>query len=209
MMPKKIVFVALAFSLLTAEIVSRSTTKSTKPTSSEKTIAQPAHDSQEDIDGLKKDLANLQVQLQRLAASRSDLSQAETETPAKENKEDLSKEDQDPVKSPAEQGAFLAHQFELKYTSQSDDPEWSMDTENAIQDLFTNESFDGAQLGSVDCQSSLCRLELNYDSENARDEFLAKAAHTEPLNTEGFFHLAEDGQTTVLYVARNGHPLDG
>jgi len=212
MMTKKTVFVALAFGLVTIGLTAlsfRSEIQSTQLTSFENAVAQPTHDTSEDVDGLKRDLADLQFQFGRLAANRSDLSQAKAEDQEEKNEEEAKQENQEQPRSEAEETAFLAHQFETKYASQGDDPDWSVQTEVAIQDLFQNENFAGAQLGAVDCQSSLCRLELNYDSDDAKEDFFANAPTMAPLNTEGFFHLSEDGETTVLYVARDGHSLEG
>jgi hypothetical protein len=212
MMTKKIFFAALVSCVFTAgflELTIGSKTTSVTPTSIEDTIAHPAHDTSEDVEGLKRDLAVLQTQLKRLAADRIDPSEATTEDQSTVDQEEPTETAPKPVQTEAEKTLFLAHQFELKYASQSDDPEWSEETENSIQDLFTNAAFAGADLVSVDCQTSICRLELNYESDDARDDFFAQAPNTAPLNSEGFFHLAEDGETTVLYVAREGHRLDG
>jgi len=211
MMTKKTVLCAFTACILTigfTKLSSRPEQKTVLAASVAFEDSPPAQENSGELDVLKRDIVELQETLQRLAAEKEALSAEQDQMLQRREDEDTTKQPVEETQTEEQKADFLAHQFELKYSAQGDDPDWSQETEQSIQGLFVEDRFSGTDLVAVDCQTSMCRLELSYESDEARESFLSQAPTTAPLNTEGYFHVAEDRKTTVVYVAREGHSLD-
>ncbi|WP_437607348.1 hypothetical protein WMF20_42030 [Sorangium sp. So ce834] len=100
------------------------------------------------------------------------------------------------------------------YTSfharEADDPAWSSRTEAEMATVLREAELEGSSLDSVDCQSTVCRLELSHAGQDSQAHFLQHIPQQPPFDTAGFYHRVDtpDGASrTVLYVARAGHEL--
>lgn len=96
-------------------------------------------------------------------------------------------------------------------TSQLDheraDPAWSPEAERVITASIDVAS--GTHITALDCRATLCRLEVQHDSELARDRYTTAVLPSLPLSSEMFFRHTEDarGTRTVTYISRPGHAL--
>lgn len=92
------------------------------------------------------------------------------------------------------------------------DRAWSEGTEARIEAAFAEIVPQGATLLDVDCRTSMCRLESEYEAGETFEEFLAAAPHREPFIGESFFRQSnadrpDEPPRFVWYVAREGHRL--
>lgn len=91
------------------------------------------------------------------------------------------------------------------------DRTWSDDTEAHIEAVFADLIPEGGEVLAIECRSTLCRLEAEYDTVETFDRFLAEAPHREPFLGESFFRQlntdAAEAPRFVWYVARTGHTL--
>lgn len=91
------------------------------------------------------------------------------------------------------------------------DRAWSDDTEAHIEAVFADLIPEGGEVLAIECRSTLCRLEAEYDTVETFDRFLAEAPHREPFLGESFFRQlntdAAEAPRFVWYVARTGHTL--
>jgi len=90
------------------------------------------------------------------------------------------------------------------------DPNWSVSASESISDLFAsgNKELQGISLTNVECKTSLCRVELTFDSVDGMDA-TKLAMGNMPWNAEGFFKLNtdDDNPSAVIYLARENHQL--
>jgi len=78
----------------------------------------------------------------------------------------------------------------------------SLDT---LEDKIKN----GVSLSHAECHSTICRLEINFDDENADKEFYINFAMALAWNTTAFHErLDSPGENrSVIYLSRDGHAL--
>lgn len=120
---------------------------------------------------------------------------------------------QDLPPDPAAQGAIptattleaaQTHLDQL-FASETTDVAWARTEELNIGEFVRREAGDGSSLDALSCRSSMCRMQVRFRDDQARDAFKLKLG-TPPLNNGGFYR--EQGDTELLYfAARAGHPL--
>ena len=102
--------------------------------------------------------------------------------------------------------------LDAEFQSQARDAKWSSAAERAIRDTLRNEGFAGTALLNAQCAETVCRVELEHDSVQARQSILVQLTQTAPFNTDGFIWPRDDENrdgrvTTVIFVARDGTGL--
>ncbi len=82
--------------------------------------------------------------------------------------------------------------------------------EDQIRDFFATDSAQGSSLQTVECRTTLCRIRVIHDSEEAKDQFIAEFPNALPWETEAYIENndEQDGKiSTVVYLSREGHSL--
>lgn len=104
--------------------------------------------------------------------------------------------DEKPAEDPVTTAAgMLAARLE----SEPFDPKWSRDAESRLLEHFA--ALAGGAVAEARCRSSVCRLELAFESEAARDDGLA--ALTLPWDSVGVYQMDEaDPRNLILYATR-------
>jgi len=98
------------------------------------------------------------------------------------------------------------------FESQSVDPAWAYATEEAIEAAVQLEQMRGSHLRAVDCRGTLCRAEVEHDSEQDFDIFtreLPVALPGLPRTTMKRLAPAGESMRTLVFLARAGYPMPG
>jgi hypothetical protein len=111
----------------------------------------------------------------------------------------------DPTEAPREDPvARVTRTFAARLEGEPFDAKWAPLAEGLIAEHFPAE--DGRTLREAKCRSSVCRIELGFESESARDEELGSL--TLPWDSVGVFQLGEtDSLTLVIYATREPEDL--
>lgn len=117
-----------------------------------------------------------------------------------------------PMRSDAEVHLVAARAIDQHLQGEPRDPVWSQTTEQQLAQLIRAEGSEqsGLRLHHMECQSTLCRIELSNESHEARDQLLERVFSSGPINGSVFVHhLDEDPRSprTVVYLSRPGHSL--
>lgn len=99
--------------------------------------------------------------------------------------------------------------FHREYDSQIHDSAWSMDVRNAV-DTYVENVPTSVEVLSVDCRSSLCRLDVLHDEPDAQHLMFLALRDTPSLSGPAFMHrevTAAGNYASVFIVARPGHQL--
>jgi type I site-specific restriction-modification system R (restriction) subunit len=91
------------------------------------------------------------------------------------------------------------------------DESWAPEMQETITTTLQNVKFDGTELVSVSCQTSLCRIDVEHDNSDAEEEFLhnfvPSAGYTD---TEVYFTRSEEAEGRAFmtyYVSRDGQKM--
>jgi hypothetical protein len=93
------------------------------------------------------------------------------------------------------------------------DVNWALAAESSLAEAFQHEELRGLQLVSVECRSTLCRLDIAAHAAvvdgSSFDEDFRKLLLRTPWSGQGFGRVDADGPspTAVLFLAREGHAL--
>jgi hypothetical protein len=112
---------------------------------------------------------------------------------------------------PSNMRDMLARVFEKEST----DPKWSPVAEQTAESRLRNAMPKGGSLQSVECRSSMCRIQSVHESVDEFQEFVQSAfmkIDTQVWNGGSFSTPVEDGErhfpvTIVTYIAREGRAL--
>ncbi|MBI4509826.1 MAG: hypothetical protein HY698_09315 [Deltaproteobacteria bacterium] len=117
---------------------------------------------------------------------------------------------QAPQPTPQEKVEEVALRLDDRIATEPADPKWNAEVRQEIALALRSEKLLRSKLVSADCQATLCRVSLSHASEEAREDFLDVLPTTRPFSTEGFVRTMDrDGSpSTVVYFARQGHPLN-
>lgn len=85
----------------------------------------------------------------------------------------------------------------------------SVEVEAAVADVLRTDDFTGSTLVDADCRSTICRVEVQLDDEDAHDRFVSAVPTSRPFATSGMIRRLEDIEPprAVVYFARKGHLL--
>lgn len=126
---------------------------------------------------------------------------ARVETPARARRANRSPNTDESLKDePKEDPVAKATQtFAARLEAEPYDAKWAPVAEELISEHFP--ASDGRRLTEAKCRSSVCRIELAYESEAARDDELGSL--TLPWDSVGVFQLDEqDALKLVIYSTR-------
>ena len=91
------------------------------------------------------------------------------------------------------------------------DSTWSNSTTDQVQDAFDSIELDGAEVVDVDCRSTLCRIEIDFDDPLRATEYqLWLSVKIGDILPQASMNVSEDGEgnaSAVLYLAREGYDL--
>jgi hypothetical protein len=83
------------------------------------------------------------------------------------------------------------------------DPAWSLDAERSIHGAFQKVAIAGARLEATACTSKLCRIDVRFDSEAARDDGTTSVTKLARWRTSGYVrHDPADPLRLVVYASR-------
>ena len=100
-------------------------------------------------------------------------------------------------------------QAEQVLAKEAVDPNWARQTEGNIQKVFDQKELRDTRLLGARCRSTLCRIELEHSSDEAKQAFILNAATQAPFSGSSLFAHAEPDKPGhfVIYLARQGHSL--
>lgn len=118
---------------------------------------------------------------------------------------------QEPPLTGRERRERVVKSMETRMMAEDQDPRWGTRVESELADGVQAAGLPGSDLVSVECRSSLCRLNLRHANAEAEDDFLGNIAGLPGTqDTELFYTRDEmaDGSTDmVIYLARQGYSL--
>jgi hypothetical protein len=130
--------------------------------------------------------------------ARREEARAASEKPDGDSSEDPS---DDPREDPVAQATKA---FAARLEAEPFDAKWAPVAEGLLAEHFPAEG--GRTLTAAKCRSSVCRIELAFESEAARDDELGSL--TLPWDSVGVFQLDEaDSLTLVIYATREPEDL--
>jgi hypothetical protein len=100
--------------------------------------------------------------------------------------------------------------FETTFWSEPHDPVWSRDTEAGIAAVFAELDVPDTVLDELQCQQTVCRLELVHPEGRGRTTFIETVHTAAPFTNEFYAEsmVGNDGQQrTLVYLARPGQSL--
>jgi hypothetical protein len=117
--------------------------------------------------------------------------------------------------SPAEalaldQARFDAHAAALSEALMTEqvDHVWRAEIDQQVGNALAGPSFAGAELRETECGATLCRVDLAYDSLDARQRAEEAIPLHRPFATQGIIHAeSPDSLEVSVYFARKGHRL--
>lgn len=106
----------------------------------------------------------------------------------------------------------IVSELEQHHYSEHRDSQWADAAERDIAQGILNQFPEGeSRLSDVECRSSLCRLEVAYESPEAEGLFLSQIGIIKAFaNTEAYYVQADPSAGrfgTVIYVSRSEHRL--
>jgi hypothetical protein len=156
------------------------------------------------VELLRAEVAAVRAELQRIQTAQ--VAKGAESKPGPELAEKPSKTRPTAEELEAEEAAVV-ERLDHRIAAETRDPEWSPAAEAALSQLA--DVAGGDRVISLECQSSLCRGELEHTSADAQERWMERVAMfkmrrgatmVKPVNGEG-------GIRSLLYVAREGHPL--
>jgi len=88
------------------------------------------------------------------------------------------------------------------------DRDWDQQVQSDLTRLLASTELAGAHLGAQRCGTTLCRVELSYDSLAARERAEEALPLRAPFNSDGLIHADSANSLEVaVYFSRQGHPL--
>ena len=95
-----------------------------------------------------------------------------------------------------------------KLEAEAVDPAWAPATERLVAETLTKPVFAGSTLLGATCRSTLCRLEVQHESEDHRRRFARTLPTRLPALPSGSMRNGEgEALTSIVYVAREGHRI--
>jgi hypothetical protein len=110
--------------------------------------------------------------------------------------------------TPAEVDAWTeqtAQSFDERVKHELPDPKWRLETERRVADFLAHPDMAGVTSQSVDCRTSLCRIETSCKDSDARSRLFDRVSGLIPAGGEGFVHVqGPDDVEIQVYVSRDG-----
>lgn len=171
----------------------------------QKAEEQRIHNIQNKIDQLEK----TQAAVAKEVADLKNISQNISEVDIKKNKpERPTPEELDAKKKELTKAQLDV--LEETINTEASDPEWSYNAETTIDRILQDKQFSGTRLLSLGCRTTLCRVELAFESQEAFDWTMRRLPKAIPWNQKGFFQVNMDQNNQyagVFYYTREGYDL--
>ncbi len=108
--------------------------------------------------------------------------------------------------SVAEETDYLAEQIQLldiEFAAEQYDAQWAPAVEEEVWRNFERHQLNDSQLSSVQCRTSLCRIEVTHEDETAEGEFM-QVLLTQTLQNSGSIHrlASDESVATLIYLSR-------
>ena len=88
------------------------------------------------------------------------------------------------------------------------DPHWAAGAQTEINARAAEMIPEGAALLAAHCRTSLCRLEVGFETLDARDQAFDVLPLLVPWDSDGFVHAdTDDPSKVIVYAAREGRTL--
>ena len=98
--------------------------------------------------------------------------------------------------------------LETHFSQEVQDSDWGYDTEEQVSQIFSDGNLEGSTLLLARCHATVCKTEVNHDSDEAKVRFSDQFLISLPFETEAYYSEGEPGALhTVIYFAREGHQL--
>ncbi|HMJ09886.1 MAG TPA: hypothetical protein VK524_00700 [Polyangiaceae bacterium] len=98
--------------------------------------------------------------------------------------------------------------YELALEREPQDRDWYRRVQNALAPVLASAEFTGARLAGQRCGTNLCRVDLRYDSSQARERAEEALPQREPFNSNGLIRAdPADALKVSVYFSRQGHRL--
>lgn len=99
------------------------------------------------------------------------------------------------------------NRLESEIATQDIDMAWSSTAENQILRGFSERFPEGSNMVAVNCRTTLCRIQVVHDSQEAKEHFIEQFPDTIPWDHEGFFYNTEDNGvvSSVAYITREAN----
>ena len=103
-----------------------------------------------------------------------------------------------------------ATQVTQAHQAQAVDPAWSTQAATLIENGFARygAAIPEAVLLDTECRTTVCRMEVAFESDATRNAVLMHLPQMIPWNSHGLLHVDPKASTVVFYVAREGERLD-
>lgn len=180
------------------------------PTTASPKVQVPARPSSSDIAALRRDLEQLDQQVDELMRTPS--ASAPPAAPPDPQSAPVPKvEPPSPEVAEHVQAERLKTQYDAHFANETRDTVWAEDIETQVKDLFSSsERLLGSEVHSTDCRQTLCRLTMQSSNVDDKDAALDFISSRPPFTAGGFFRAQPqpDGRVqTVVYFARAGHRM--
>ena len=100
--------------------------------------------------------------------------------------------------------------FSSYYNSEEYDTDWTLTTYEVVTQSMERLALSNSQLDSVDCRSTLCRMELSHDDDQSLQNFRGQVGMLFAYPVDGMIYSVDNGTETpgtVVYFTREGHDL--
>jgi hypothetical protein len=158
------------------------------------------------VQGTVQQLARTQANLQR-ELDRSAEQRAATEAGPAAAAESAGVEPDDPT-APDREASKLASRCDEAIIGQPVDPEWSRAKNERFGAFFARPPLSGTRLKSVDCRTTMCRIDLTHRSKEDRTRFIQSFSDLAGPTGMVFAHIeTADDLDIAVYVTRDGVAL--
>ncbi len=105
----------------------------------------------------------------------------------------------------------VTQHIETTFYSEAMDTAWAREVRQGLQEKLASLLSKGSSIGSLECHSSLCRIELRHPDEEQYQQFMQRMAQggTFWKGASMTYRSEEDGRNiaTISYLAREGHAM--
>lgn len=117
--------------------------------------------------------------------------------------------EEEEFRATAHEEADISQQFarlESRLTRQETDTVWASETLGQIEASLLHQDLEGIQVMDSACGSTLCRVDMQLPSDQAREDTLRKLSIHRAWEGATVFEMTADGSVR-FYIAREGHDL--
>lgn len=121
---------------------------------------------------------------------------------------DLSPRSKPSAQGPKEQDEANVKALDNAIKSESVDLEWARAMESRVTTFFQSGEQIGSAVRRIDCKSTLCRVDVSFDSNETRHRFGIHVGAMIPPRSTAFVYIEnEEDRDISVYFARADHPL--